>query len=162
MTPEVIQQRCLAWLQHVEQQTGKKPIVYTAAYFAEHGVRAVNMSWGWTFKEIESSLEANGVGTDAEDRARLAREMLGILEEGLREAMASTPQILYCVAAGNSDSDVEFDVSIPANFDLDNMIVVGAVDQAGDPTSFTSTGRNVRVFANGFEVESYVPGGMRM
>ena len=87
--------------------------------------------------------------------------MLGILEEGLREAMASTPQILYCVAAGNSDSDVEFDVSIPANFDLDNMIVVGAVDQAGERTSFTSMGENVVVYANGFEVESYVPGGGR-
>jgi hypothetical protein len=134
----------------------------TAAYFTEHGVRVVNMSWGWTFKEIESSLEANGVGQDAEERAAMAREMIGVLSDGLREAMASTPQILYCVAAGNSDSDVEFDVSIPANFDLPNMIVVGAVDQAGDPTSFTSTGRNVRVFANGFEVESYVPGGMRM
>ena len=46
----------------------------------------------------------------------------------------------------NSDSYVEFDVSIPANFDLDNIIVVGAVDQAGDPTDFTSGGRNVRVY----------------
>jgi subtilisin family serine protease len=120
------------------------------------------MSWGWTFKEIESSLEANGVGADAEERAAMAREMLDILTDGLRDAMASTPQVLYCVAAGNSDSDVEFDVSIPANFDLPNMIVVGAVDQAGDPTSFTSGGRNVVVFANGFEVESDVPGGHRM
>ena len=42
------------------------------------------------------------------------------------------------------------------------MIVVGAVDQAVDPTSFTSSGRNVVVYANGFEVESYVPGGHRM
>jgi len=134
----------------------------TTRYFAEHGVRAVNMSWGWTFKEIESSLEANGVGADAEERAAMAREMLGVLGEGLRSAMAATPGILYCVAAGNSDSDVDFDVSIPANFELANMIVVGAVDQAGDPTDFTSGGRNVRVYANGFEVESYVPGGHRM
>ncbi len=131
-------------------------------YMARNGVRAVNMSWGWTFKEIESSLEANAVGANAEERAAMAREMLEILSDGLRDAMASAPQILFCVAAGNSDSDVEFDVSIPANFDLPNMIIVGAVDQAGDPTSFTSSGRNVVVYANGFEVESYVPGGHRM
>ena len=134
----------------------------TAAYFAEHGVRVVNMSWGWTFKEIESSLEANGVGEGPKERAAMAREMLGVLSDGLREAMASTPDILYCVAAGNSDSDVEFDVSIPASFDLANMIVVGAVDQAGDPTDFTSFGENVVVYASGFEVESVVPGGHPM
>jgi subtilisin family serine protease len=133
-----------------------------AQYFTDHGVRVVNMSWGWTFKEIEGSLEANAVGADAAERAELARAMLDVLSEGLREAMASTPQILYCVAAGNSDSDVEFDVSIPANFDLPNMIVVGAVDQAGDPTDFTSGGRNVVVFANGFQVDSTVPDGHRM
>ena len=134
----------------------------TARYFTDHGVRVVNMSWGWTFKEIESALEANGVGASADERATMARGMLDVLTDGLHDAIASTPQILYCVAAGNSDSDVEFDVSIPANFDLANMIVVGAVDQAGDPTDFTSGGRNVVVYANGFEVDSTVPEGHRM
>jgi len=134
----------------------------TARYFADHGGRVVIMSWGWTFKEIEASLEANGVGKDAAERAAMAREMLAILRDGLHEALSSTPQILYCVAAGNSDADVEFEVSIPADFDLANMIVVGAVDQAGDPTDFTSSGRNVVVYANGFEVASRVPGGEPM
>jgi len=134
----------------------------TAAYFTAHGVRVVNMSWGWTFKEIESSLEANGVGAGPEERAAMAREMIGVLSDGLRAAMAATPDILYCVAAGNSDSDVEFDVSIPASFDLPNMLVVGAVDQAGDPTGFTSFGEDVVVYASGFEVQSVVPGGHPM
>jgi subtilisin family serine protease len=43
-----------------------------------------------------------------------------------------------------------------------NVMVVAAVDQAGDPTSFTSGGKNVVIYANGFEVDSYVPGGGRM
>lgn len=34
-TPATIQQQALAWLQHVEAKTGKKPLVYTAAYFAQ-------------------------------------------------------------------------------------------------------------------------------
>ena len=35
-------------------------------------------------------------------------------------------------------------------------------DQAGEETSFTTFGSNVDLHANGFEVESYVPGGDRM
>ncbi len=136
--------------------------VRTARYFADHGVKVVNMSWGWSFKEIEGGLEANGVGKDADERSAMAREMIDILSGGLHDAMTATPQILYVAAAGNSDNDVEFDVTIPSGFDLPNLMVVGAVDQAGDPTSFTSGGRNVKVYADGFQVESKVPGGRTM
>jgi subtilisin family serine protease len=76
--------------------------------------------------------------------------------------MADAKNILFVTAAGNSDNDVEFDQMIPSSFDLPNLLTVGAVDQAGDPTGFTSQGKNVRLYANGFEVESYVPGGGRM
>ena len=134
----------------------------TAQYFQAAGVRVVNMSWGWGFKEIESSLEVNNVGASAEERAAMADEMLTILEKGLHDAMTATPGILYVVAAGNADNDVAFDRFIPAAFDLPNVIVVGAVDQAGEPTDFTSGGENVVVYANGFEVDSYIPGGERM
>ncbi len=136
--------------------------VRTTRYFADHGVRVVNMSWGWSFKEIEGGLEANGVGKDADERAAMAREMIDILSDGLREAMTATPGILYVAAAGNDDNDVEFNVTIPSGFDLPNLMVVGAVDQAGDPTSFTSGGRNVKVYADGFQVASKIPGGRTM
>ena len=134
----------------------------TTRYFRDHGVRVVNMSWGWSYKEIEGLLEANGVGANAEERSALAREMITILSDGLRQAIAAAPDILFIAAAGNDDNDVEFDVVIPSNFDLPNLMVVGALDQAGDPTSFTSGGRNVKVYANGFQVESTVPGGGTM
>ena len=39
---------------------------------------------------------------------------------------------------------------------------MGAVNQAGDETSFTSYGDTVLVHASGYNVESYVPGGTRM
>jgi subtilisin family serine protease len=39
---------------------------------------------------------------------------------------------------------------------------VGAVDKAGDEASFTSYGPTVVVDANGYEVESYIPGGDRL
>ncbi|MFH1843373.1 MAG: S8 family serine peptidase, partial [bacterium] len=72
-------------------------------YFMENNVRVVNMSWGWSFKEIEGMLEANGVGETGEERAELARKFLDILSTGLHDAMASTPDILYVAAAGNDD-----------------------------------------------------------
>jgi subtilisin family serine protease len=134
----------------------------TAQYFRDHDVRVVNMSWGWTYKEIEGGLEANGVGANAEDRTAMAKEMIAILKDGLHRAMVDSPDILFVTAAGNDDNDVEFDVVIPSSFNLPNLMVVGALDQAGDPTSFTSGGMNVRVYANGFQVESFIPGGETM
>ena len=135
---------------------------YTVRYFRRYGVRVVNMSWGWSLKEIESGLEANGVGETPEVRAELAAEILDIMSTELRKSMAEAKNILFVAAAGNSDNDVEFDQMIPSSYDLPNLMVVGAVDQAGDPTGFTSQGDNVRLYANGFEVESFIPGGGRM
>lgn len=133
----------------------------TVDYFKVAGVRTANMSWGWTLKEVEGVLESNGV-TDPDERKAKTAEIFGILKKGLYDALASAPEILFISAAGNSDSDVQFDEIIPSNFELPNLMIVAAVDQAGDTTSFTSTGDNVVIYANGFEVDSYVPGGSRM
>jgi len=134
----------------------------TVGYFKTHGVRVVNMSWGGSPRNVEADLEANGIGKDAEERARLAREIFDISRDGLYEAIKSGPDILFITSAGNSDNDITFDEMIPSSFDLPNILTVGAVDQAGDETSFTSFGEGVDVHANGFEVESYIPGGDRM
>jgi len=132
------------------------------AYFQAHGVRVANMSWGWTYKEIESILEVNGIGATPEERQKQAKEILAILDDGLFNALKSAPEILFVSAAGNSDSDVAFDKVIPSSYELPNLLIVGAVDQAGERTAFTSSGENVVVYANGFEVMSYVPGGQKM
>ena len=134
----------------------------TVEYFKKHGVRVVNMSWGEAQADAESSLEANGIGATAEERREIARKVFAFQREGLYNAIKNAPNILFVCAAGNADNDVEFDEYIASSFDLPNLLVVGAVDQAGDPTSFTSFGRTVQVYANGFEVESFIPGGQRM
>ena len=90
----------------------------TIRYFRRYGVRVVNMSWGWSLKEIESGLEANGVGETPQDRAELAAEILGIMSTELRKSMADAKNILFVAAAGNSDNDVEFDQMIPSSYDL--------------------------------------------
>lgn len=131
-------------------------------YFKAAGVRVVNMSWGGSQAGLEYSLKANGIGDSPEHRAQIARVLFEIGYDALFEAMRDTPEILFIPAAGNSDDDVDFNKVIPSSIDLPNVLVVGAVDQAGEETDFTSYGKNIRVHANGFEVPSYVPGGRTM
>jgi subtilisin family serine protease len=48
---------------------------------------------------------------------------------------------------------------IPASFDLPNVLTVGAVDAGGAAADFTNFGKTVTLYANGVDVESFVPGG---
>ena len=78
------------------------------------------------------------------------------------KGFASAPQILWVAAAGNSNQDASFAEDAPANIVLPNLLTVGAVDRAGDEASFTSYGPTVKVHANGYQVESFIPGGERV
>lgn len=131
-------------------------------YFRRHRVRVVNMSWGGSPQDIEGALEANGAGGTPEERKNMAREFFELSRVALTEAMREAPEILFVCAAGNSDNDAAFAEVIPAGIDLPNVLTVGAVDRAGEETSFTSFGKNVDVHASGFEVESTLPGGELM
>ena len=133
----------------------------TVAAFKAAGVRVVNMSWGGSLRDVEDALEANGV-SDAADRKKRAREIFDISHTALFDALKGAPEILFVAAAGNSDNNVKFDEFIPSSFQLPNMITVGAVDQAGEETSFSSFGPMVNVHANGYEVPSRIPGGTEL
>ena len=67
---------------------------------------------------------------------------------------------MFVAGAGNEDEDVDFVRSFPAGINLPNLITVGAVDSALQPAGFTSYGKSIDLYANGFEVPSKVPGGM--
>lgn len=131
------------------------------SYFQANGVRVVNMSWGGSLRSIESALEAHSVGDTPEERKALAREIYTISDTALREAISNASDILFVISAGNSDNDIRFDEYYPSSYDYPNILTVGAVDSAGDETSFTSLGK-VDIYANGYEVDSYVPGGNRI
>lgn len=131
-------------------------------YFRAHGIRVVNMSWGGGPQDDEIALEKNGLGKDAADRKAIAKRLFAIEREGLYKAIQSAPDILFVCSAGNSDSNNGFNEDIPSSFKLPNLLTVGAVDQAGDEASFTSYGETVVVDANGYQVESYLPGGVRV
>jgi len=131
-------------------------------YFKQHRVRVVNMSWGGSVKDVEEGLEKCGIGKTVEERKATARKLFEIDKKAMTKAFASAPEILFVTAAGNSNSDASFGEFIPSSILLPNLLTVGAVDLAGDEASFTSYGPAVAVHANGYQVESYVPGGMRV
>ena len=130
-------------------------------YIQRHGVRVANMSWGFGPGGIEQVLEMTGVGDSAEERRALAREYFDEAYQALRQYLASAPDVLFVAAAGNAAADNRFLEQIPASIELPNLLTVSAVDQAGREAPFTSYGR-VDLYANGVDVESYVPGGERM
>ena len=93
---------------------------------------------------------------------KMAREIFDIGKTSFYGAIKDAEDILFITSSGNSDEDSEFYEAIPSSFDLPNILTVGAVDQTGEETGFSSFGENVDVHANGFDVESYVPGGDRL
>lgn len=131
-------------------------------FFQRQGVRVVNMSWGGSVGDVERELEQCGIGATPEARKAQARELFDIGKQALTQAMAAAPEILFVAAAGNSNRDSSFDEASPADIVLPNLLVVGAVDRAGDEAPFTSYGPTVKVHANGYQVESYLPGGARV
>ena len=131
-------------------------------FFKANHVRVVNMSWGWSVKDLEGALELCGTGKSVEERKQMAREMFEIEKRGLEKAFGSAPEILFVAAGGNANSDATFNEFIPSSILVPNLITAGAVDKAGDEAPFTSYGPAVVVHSNGYEVESYVPGWERM
>jgi hypothetical protein len=124
--------------------------------------RVVNMSWRFGPGFYESALAHHGIGKDGEDRKKIAQTLFGIERDALKAAIESAPDILFVAGAGNEDNSADFVEYIPAGFELPNLITAGAVDQAGDETSFSTFGKTVVVHANGFEVDSFIPGGERL
>lgn len=131
-------------------------------YCRTHHVRVVNMSWGDNPAEFETWLSKTGEGQDPAARKERAMQLYEIWKAGIRDAIKNAPGTLFICAAGNSNSNAGFSESAPAALHLPNLIAVGAVDQAGDETSFTSYGDTVVVDADGYNVESFLPGGTRV
>lgn len=131
-------------------------------FFRRHRVRVVNMSFGGSVGGVEEQLEQCGIGANADERRKIAREWFDMGKDAFVKAMASAPEILFVAAAGNENADSSFAESIPADIVLPNLITVGAVDKAGDEAPFTSYGKTVVVHANGYLVDSVIPGGERL
>jgi len=120
---------------------------------AEDGVRVVNMSLGITIQK--AILEDDGAASV------LKYANLILLKAALTKAVASHPEIVFVVAAGNDSSWNDGDnlTGMPCGIKADNVICVGALRDNGQPTTFTNliiSGVDV-VFALGHNVISTVP-----
>jgi subtilisin family serine protease len=133
-----------------------------ADYFRTRRVRVVNMSWGDNAAEFETWLSKTGGGGDPQARKAKAAALFALWKQAIEDAIKSAPDTLFVTAAGNSDSDAGFLDDVPASLHLPNLIAVGAVNKSGDETSFTSHGDTVLAHADGFQVDSFVPGGARL
>jgi subtilisin family serine protease len=122
-------------------------------YCKAHHVRVVNMSW---------MLAPPVPGRPGTEEQRVARDCFAMVKRGLTAAIRSAPEILFVAAAGNTNQNATFAEGIPPSLELPNLLTVGAVDQAGRPTDFTSFGKTVVLYANGESVETRIPGGERM
>ena len=130
----------------------------TVAYFKAHGVRVVNMSWRITEPQIAATLAS--VEPDTAKRSARAKAVFERISSALESSFRGAPEILFVAGAGNEDQDVDFVRSFPAGINLPNVITVGAVDSALQPAGFTSYGKSIDLYANGFEVPAKAPGGM--
>lgn len=128
-------------------------------YMKGANTRVVNMSWRIGRPMLEGMLAAKGVGATPEERAELSRQIFKPFREGLEEAIRSAPDVLFIAGSGNEDNNVDFAEYIPAGLRLPNLLTVGAVDDQDQFTSFTTTGENVELYANGYRIPSLVPGG---
>ncbi|MCO4793816.1 MAG: S8 family serine peptidase [Bacteriovoracaceae bacterium] len=82
--------------------------------------------------------------------------------EALKEAIvaANDQGIAFVAAAGNSRSDNDAKDTYPANYKVDNVISVGAMDGTGKKASFSNYGKKtVHVFAPGVNILSTVKAG---
>jgi subtilisin family serine protease len=131
-------------------------------YFRTRHVRVVNVSWGDDEQEFETWLSKTGGGGDPAQRKARATALFALWKQAVRDAIHSAPDTLFVTAAGNSDSNVGFIEDVPPSLREPNLLAVGAVNQAGDETSFTSHGEQVVVHASGYQVDSFVPGGTRL
>ena len=134
----------------------------TVDYFKANDVRVVNMSWRYNSQAYEGALTANGIGKTTEERKALAQKIFEIEKQALYNAIKNAPGILFVCGSGNENNNADFAEYIPAGFNLPNLITIGAVDIEGKKASFTTEGKSVDYYANGHQIESFVPGGNRI
>ena len=144
-----------------EETAKQTAAAYTAAvnHFKKTGARVVNMSWRYGPTAYEGALAYHNVGKTPEERKQIANRIFEIEKNALEAAFKSAPEILFVAGSGNEDNSADFSQYIPAGFQLPNLITAGAVDMTGTETGFSTFGKTVVVHANGFEVDSYMPGG---
>lgn len=115
----------------------------TVAWFKAQNVRVVNMSFGTS----ASIFAENNFNIGVTDTARLlaARTWMAHFKDSFKAAFLSAPNILFVVAAGNDEEDMEQSVDVPGLVDLPNVLCVGALATDGKKT-ISNFGKRVDIY----------------
>lgn len=122
------------------------------------GVRVVSMSWGLTADEIIQQLLDLGLETDEARAKTRGVAMQKSIADALGEMMKASPDILFVVAAGNSNQSDDIQADATETFKLPNLMHIGATGSNGRPTAFTVFGKSVDLYAQGEAVKLRWPG----
>jgi|GEM_PF-2475707 len=111
------------------------------------GVRIVNMSWGFDKEEAATTLLQTGAETDPDRAAERGAAIYATARAGIEALMRDCPDILFIAGAGNTDrADVDGG-SAPSSIDTPNLLVIGGTGVTGLPTTFTTYGPQVKLYA---------------
>lgn len=124
------------------------------------GVRIANLSWGESADEITRQLLDSGLETDAARARQRGAAMFRTVQTALLDLFRQSPDILFVIAAGNSNQPEDIAASVAQTTELPNVLNVGATGASGRPTDFTTFGPNVRIYAKGETVRVRWPGDM--
>lgn len=125
-------------------------------------VRVINLSWSLTKADILAGLTQAGSGMTESAAAKRADALFKEADNGLRDLVKACPDILFVVGAGNSNQDDEIFAATPQSIVAPNVLIVGAAGTNGRPTSFTTFGDGVGIYAWGEAVPVRTPGGTKM
>ena len=80
--------------------------------------------------------------------------------EEFGKAVEDHPDMLFVVAAGNEERDIDIEPSYPPSFDHSNILVVAAIDENGELADFSNYGKSsVDIAAPGEDILSLEPEG---
>ncbi|MCS6821820.1 MAG: S8 family serine peptidase [Microscillaceae bacterium] len=115
-------------------------------YFKRHKVRVVNISWTAFPAFFEKFLKDLEIYSPENYQKMCYWTQL--FHRTLYNIFKENPQIMFVIAAGNENANIDSLFVVPAVIDLPNTITVGGLDKSGTKKAhFSNYGEKVKVYA---------------
>ena len=133
-----------------EHEYCKRFAIETVAWFKKQKVKVVNMSFGNSatiFAENNLNL-----GNNVAERLAVAEDWMRKFQQSFDEAFKSAPDILFVVAAGNDELDMQESFDVPGLSEEPNVICIGALDKKG-LKRISNYGKQIDIYVIAEDVE---------